>query len=430
MSRAGWLRAVVLVTCALFGVPAAHAHGALPNAHTITARIGAPGELWIETNFGLVVSHDDGATWDWICEEAPGFTGHVDVLVTQDGRVLAAGFDGLIVSDDGGCSWSKDPLFADLSPTEIEASPADPARLFVTTARYQNTNGLFRSDDGGYTWTFTHLRNAGLLFSSIRIAPSNASRVYVSAWWAVGTPEVVLFRSDDGGDSFTEIRLTSALPAGAFTVWAVDPSDPDVVYASLVESSGEGNTRLLRSGDAGATFQTVFTGPAPLNGLSVSEDGSTVFLGTDTGFYRSIDGGRTFSQLPAPTANASPLLDEGTLYACASQLKDGFALARSADRGDTLTTVLRLSDIRGPLDCPAGSSTADVCPKFWPVVKDSFPKGPVADGGTPADGGEPPPPPPPQGCGCSDVAGAPLWLMSLLVLGVAGRRDSRRRFLR
>lgn len=406
------------------------AHGSIPNAHQVTSRAGTPAELWVETTFGLVVSRDEGTTWDWICEEAVGYAVHAGIHVAPSGRVFAATFDGLFVSDDGGCTWSKSPLFANLSPTDVHALPSDPARMFITTSRYMSTNGLFRSDDSGSTWTLSMLKSDTLFFSAARAAPSLPGRIYVSAWWAATAATMKLFRSDDGGDTFTDIDLSAAVPKGAFTVWAVHPSNPDVLLASVAQTAAPGTTILLRSDDAGATFAQVLTSDAELNGVSFSMDGSRVFVGSDSGFFRSADGGKMFEKLAAPTTRASPFVSAAdVLYATGSQLKDGFALARSSNSGATFTPVLQLSAIRGPLECPAGSTAQLECPKYWPVVKAALGATEAMDAGTSGavDAGPEPDPSPPPGCGCgAAAAGMSLWMLVTVLLAAAARLGWRR----
>src|SRR5581483_12395588 len=82
---------------------------------------GDPTQLLAGTSFGVVVSHDDGASWSWICEEAIGYgTGLQPVwYVAPDGTYFGAGFNGLFISHDQGCTWSTAKEFTDAGASDI-----------------------------------------------------------------------------------------------------------------------------------------------------------------------------------------------------------------------------------------------------------------------------------------------------------------------
>src|SRR6267154_1628576 len=89
-------------------------HGSYPLAYQMVEKPGDPTQLLAGTSFGVVVSHDNGGTWSWICEEAIGYgTGLQPVwYVAPDGTCFGAGFNGLFVSHDQGCTWSTAPELA------------------------------------------------------------------------------------------------------------------------------------------------------------------------------------------------------------------------------------------------------------------------------------------------------------------------------
>lgn len=421
--KCSFVRGAFLVSCLY--TAAAFAHGGIPNAHTAVAGQGTPDELWVETTFGLLVRKDANAQWRWICEEAVGYTGHAALHVMSSGRIFAAASNGLRVSDDGGCGWTENPFFAAASPSDIQAHPTTPSTLYVTTSTYQQTNALFRSIDSGATFQPTTLATSSLFLSAVRIAPSNPQRFYVSGWSLQGDGEVVLYRSDDGANAFTAQNVEAALGRlGVFTIHAVHPQNPDVLYASLESVETPQLHYLYRSDDAGQSFAQVVESSGPFSSVTVSEDGASVFAASESGLWRSTDAGQTFAERPRPDKNACVLRVGAVLYACGSQLQDGYAFARSDDDGETFTPLIRLHEIAGPLECPAGTQTQDVCPAIWPAQQAEFPK-PSSDGGTGTDGGTTEPPPP-NGCGCG-TSGASLSfgvLVFALALLWRGRRVS------
>ena len=64
--------------------------------------------LYVRTTFGLLVSHDDGCSFRWVCEQNIGYGGTFDpkYAIATDGTIFATTFTGLRVSRDGGCSFT------------------------------------------------------------------------------------------------------------------------------------------------------------------------------------------------------------------------------------------------------------------------------------------------------------------------------------
>ena len=59
--------------------------------------------------------------------------------------------------------------------------------------------------------------------------------------------------------------------------------------------------------------------------------------------------------------------DDGELWGCGWQFDDAYAIAKSTN-GDEWTRLYNLADLRGPLSCPAGTSTHDLCEPLWPQL--------------------------------------------------------------
>src|SRR5262245_28442523 len=95
--------AVLAVLCS---ATAARANGAFPDSQVVLVPSGAPEEIILGTNFGLVSSEDGGAAWDWICESpVVSFASYLNASPQAAQRLYAIGRDGLGFSDDEGCSW-------------------------------------------------------------------------------------------------------------------------------------------------------------------------------------------------------------------------------------------------------------------------------------------------------------------------------------
>nr|MBA3463453.1 hypothetical protein [Deltaproteobacteria bacterium] len=136
------------------------ANGRAPLTNGIYLRPGDDRSLYVRTTFGLIISHDDGCTFRWVCEKAIGYGGEFDpkYAIATDGTIFATTFTGLRVSRDNGCTWS----------TATEAQPAgDPGRIaemwidaldisstgdvWVATAESAKPNDVYRSTDNGVT---------------------------------------------------------------------------------------------------------------------------------------------------------------------------------------------------------------------------------------------------------------------------------------
>ncbi|HUS28640.1 MAG TPA: hypothetical protein VMZ53_09025, partial [Kofleriaceae bacterium] len=147
--------ASVAVAAAVLAAPlAAHANGRAPLTNGITFKPGDDQSIYLATTFGLLVSHDDGCTFRWICEQNIGYGGQWDpkYAIATDGTIFATTFEGLRISRDGGCSFTT--ATADLAAIDpnriadvwIDALDIGPTGdVWVGTAETGHTNDIFVS---------------------------------------------------------------------------------------------------------------------------------------------------------------------------------------------------------------------------------------------------------------------------------------------
>ena len=180
--------------------------------------------------------------------------------------------DGIYRSTDGGATWTHLGLADTERFSRIVIHPHNPEVVFAAAMGHawgpNEERGLFRSTDGGDTWERILYRNETTGASDVAIDPLNPDLVYAGMYdylrrpwhFRSGGPGSGLFRSTDGGTSWTRLTdpaLANGLPGtgvmGRVGV-SVHAADPNRVYA-LIESQEEGE--LWRSDDRGITWQVV-----------------------------------------------------------------------------------------------------------------------------------------------------------------------------
>src|SRR6185503_9301550 len=217
--------------------------------------------------------------------------------------------DGIYKSIDGGSSWTR---ISDGLPTQqfhtLAIDPNNPAVIFAGTRGTSFPgpppfdSGVYRSLDGGVTWMrLTSGLPSQMKPTQVVVSPWDSSIVYVSAaGWPGGQGGV--YKSVDGGDHFIEV-----LQENVFAV-AVGPFDSNIVHAGTYNTGG-----FYRSEDGGATWRPfnrglpVQAGIAAIT-LDLNQPGR-VLLGTSAGVYEArfafpADRGAqaTAHALPSPVA--------------------------------------------------------------------------------------------------------------------------------
>jgi photosystem II stability/assembly factor-like uncharacterized protein len=221
--------------------------------------------------------------------------------------------DGVYKSTDAGKTWTRIGLEATKQISAIRIHPSNPDLVYVAGQgdRWKGTpdRGIYRSSDGGRTWTNV-LKGQNLTSgpSDLSMDPTNPRILYAAFWdhqrlpWQVrsGGPGSGIWKSTDGGDTWT--RLTEGLPKlmGKIGV-SVSPANPDRVYA-IVEAEKGG---LYRSDDAGKTWRLlsenrdIQTRSWYYMNITADPLNADVVYVMNAPVMKSIDGGRTFTTLPA-----------------------------------------------------------------------------------------------------------------------------------
>ena len=282
---------------------------------------------------GLFRTTDGGASWTPITDgKVPlGSTGSVAVADSDPNVIyLGTGSDdvrsnvstgrGIYKTTDGGQTWAFVGLYDAGQIGAVRIHPTNPNIAWVAaqgdTFKSNSERGVFKTTDGGKTWHKVLFVSDQVGAMDLELQPGNPDVVY--AWmsrlerkpWTIisGGREGGFYKSTDGGDHFT--KITDGLPnelIGKANL-AVTAAKPNRIYA-LVEAKPGGG--LYRSDDAGQTWQAMNSQPANIAAAMIQRPFYYVALGADPtnadvvctgaeGFWKSTDGGKTFSVFRTP----------------------------------------------------------------------------------------------------------------------------------
>lgn len=386
-SRAVMLRFVQLLAVLALALPAsARADGAFPDSLGIFLPADRPHEIFAATNFGLLISDDDGATWRWVCEEAIGpYASPYQLGPPPDDRIMAVHYQGLAVSADLGCTWQ-----AGTGPFEVLndvfPDPSDPLHVLVTghaspAEGEPSTGALLSSTDGGATFgPPTFLCPDGAYLAGVEIARSDPSIVYLAMY---GEPpgHAVLQRSSDGGNEWEAFDLSDALGAPIARIIAVDAVNPDLLYLRMQDVGSE---QLVIYDHQTGESRVALEIAVPMTAFLKRSDGALIVGARDGAAYLSEDDGESFDVWEgAPRFRALGERD-GIVYAVADNFQDGFAVGASHDMGETWEPLLRFDEIAGPMQCGDVPTT---CAAPWENLKILFGIEEGGDGDADADDG-------------------------------------------
>lgn len=273
---------------------------------------------------GLWKTVDRGATWRPVTDGHIGSSSVGAVAVSEtDPDIVYIGMgescirgnamsgDGVYKSTDAGATWTH-VGFADAPIiSKIRIHPTNPNIVFVAAfgklSAASDRRGVFRSTDGGRSWTRVLFRDAKTAAIDLSIDPRNPRVMFAALWEAFrlehtmssGGPGSGLFKSTDGGDTWNEITRNPGLPPGVIgkIAIAVSGADSNRVYA-LIENQDGG---LFRSDDGGVTWTLMNSGrnirqrAFYYTHIAADPAQRDVVYVLNVGLFRSTDGGRTLA---------------------------------------------------------------------------------------------------------------------------------------
>ncbi len=282
---------------------------------TLVAEPRSPGVIYAGTDLGLYRSDDGGAMWRLLDTPMNGSMVWSVAVDPVDPRVMFAGVGtpskpGIYRSTDGGTIWAQLPVEIAAEcpnvgiprPTGIAVDPTDHRSVWVGL----EVDGVRHSRDGGETWT----RING------QIPNPDVHSMLVTA----GPPRTVftvvnddVWRSTDDGKTWQAARAREVFPWHYPRSIAVKPDEPRTVFLTLGDSTPGKVGTVMRSRDAGATWQPLGL-PVPPNSAvwTVSIPPAApemVFASSRYGYlYRSDDGGDTWRKLWREFGEVSSIL--------------------------------------------------------------------------------------------------------------------------
>lgn len=274
---------------------------------------------------GVWKTENAGTTWSPIFDGQKSYSIGCIALDPQNPNIVWVGTgenvggrhvgfgDGIYKSEDGGQTWKHKGLPTSEHISKIVVHPSNSNVLWVASQgplwSSGGERGVFMSTDGGATWTQTLGDKIWVGATDLLIDPRNPDVLYAATWqrhrtvagYMGGGPGTAIYRSDDGGKTWT--KLENGLPnsnMGKIGL-AISPQNPDVIYAAIELDRRKGG--VYKSTNKGASWTKMSdavsggTGPHYYQELYASPHQFDLIYLADNYLQVSEDGGKTFKRV-------------------------------------------------------------------------------------------------------------------------------------
>lgn len=294
----------------------------------VTGFLDNPFHFMMGSSGGGVWQTDDaGTNWKNISDGSFGGSIGAVAIAEADPNVIYVGTGsadprgntstgrGVYKSDNGGKTWSFMGLPDAGQIGKIRVHPKDPNLVYVAALGHlfgaNKERGVYRSKNGGESWEAVLQVGDSTGAVSLAMNPSNPREIYAGMWraerkpWSMisGSTEGGVYKTTDGGDNWE--KLKGGLPEGMVgkVGVTVSPTQPDRVWA-LIEAEPDGG--VYRSDNAGKTWKRINKENKLrqrawyyTHMVADPQDANTVYA-LNTSLYRSVDAGKTYTNIPVP----------------------------------------------------------------------------------------------------------------------------------
>ncbi len=255
---------------------------------------------------GIYKTTDGGKTWKKMGLAATKYIARILIDPNDPNHVIVAALGdvfadsthrGIYVTNDGGKTW-KHTLYVgpESGGSDLAASTQNPNVVYAGIWKFQrrpwtftsggNADGIYKSTDGGNTWTKLHghgLPSGKVGRIGLAVAPSNGNRVYA----LIESTKGILWRSDDAGAHWKMVSDNTLVDQRPFyfTHIAVDPKNPNKVYgvSEMLSMSTDGGKHFKAIANAvHVDYHAIWIAP---------NDPSRIIVGEDGGYALTVDGG-------------------------------------------------------------------------------------------------------------------------------------------
>jgi hypothetical protein len=421
--RALWV-ALLAAACSMAGP--ARAHAPLPRAVAV-APDGSGAVVLRMPGFGFLLRSDRDASFAYACDALYGVSPideNTPMAYRADGTLLVGTQNGLRVVEPSGCPRAEVRL---PGVAVLALAVHGSGRIYSITQAAGAAPLVQRSDDGGATWMPGAALDAKPV-TALVLDAGNADRVFVSQSALSGA---VLTTSQDGGAILQRVETAEPwillhVQASSARMWARmrltdQPVGVRIAHAAILDGSWQ------------SALEVNFFG-----GFAVDpSEPDVIFVGDEArGVFRSSDGGDSFEETQPDVSSACLTYGDGALWSCTPGLPHQTALARSSDALTPFVPVMAFDDARRLVAC---EDVEELCASAWvewqrdvlgvSLASDAgivgAPDARSPEAGPPFDGGDAAPivPPRDRGPSCtlaptraSARAGAltPLWAALLI----------------